>query len=202
MYIDNPDLCSANGDPNCYFGKVGVAMWMSITRVATPARFAPVTRWGMPRREITCGQTSTLPTGLIIVLIHSRQPIYTGAEWVNYTRDWPKSTNRVIARLATDIGLSGSQALSQINPGVSTNVFGTFTIIGGIGWSTFEYVYLKDTNGNNNVNIVLNGQETLQVTSGGNLLPNFFMLVAAQLDLPLLSDLYPTGTRRSNLPTP
>jgi hypothetical protein len=83
--------------------------------------------------------------------------------------------------------------MSLVNPGVSTNVLGTFTINGGLGWSTFEYVYLKDASGNN-VNVILNGKETLQVTSGGNLLPNFFMLVAAQLDSPLLSNLYPTGT--------
>ena len=23
MYLNNPDLCSASGNPNCYFGKVG-----------------------------------------------------------------------------------------------------------------------------------------------------------------------------------
>jgi len=34
----------------------------------------------------------------------------------------------------------------------------------------------------------------LRVTSGGNLLPNYFMLVPAQVDLPILSGLYPTGT--------
>ena len=34
----------------------------------------------------------------------------------------------------------------------------------------------------------------MRVTSGGNLLPNFFMLVAAQADAPLLSNVYPTGT--------
>ena len=31
MYINNPDLCSAGGDPNCYFGKVGCRVWTRIT---------------------------------------------------------------------------------------------------------------------------------------------------------------------------
>ena len=70
---------------------------------------------------------------------------------------------------------------------------GTFTITSGHGWSTFDNVYLKDTNGNNAI-VILNGKTTLRVTSGGNLLPNFFMLVAAQVDLPQLSNVYPTGT--------
>ena len=70
----------------------------------------------------------------------------------------------------------------------------TFTITSGRGWSTFDNVYLKDTNGFL-VNVVLNGRETLRVTSGGNLLPNFFVLVPAIVDLPRLSDLYPSGQR-------
>src|ERR1019366_1736334 len=65
----------------------------------------------------------------------------------------------------------------------------------GRGWTTYDNVYLEDSNGNN-ANIILNGKATLRVTSypGGNLLPGFFMLVAAQLDLPILSGMYPTGT--------
>jgi hypothetical protein len=51
-----------------------------------------------------------------------------------------------------------------------------------------------DTNGNY-ANVTLNGKTTLRVTSGGNLLPNFFMLAAAELDRPMLSNLYPTGKR-------
>ena len=109
-------------------------------------------------------------------------PFILDSEWVNYTRDWPNSTNWIIARLATDIGLSGSLTLSQITP-TATNTLGTFTITGGLGWTTYQNVYLKDTNGNN-ANVILNGKATLRVTSGGNLLPDFFMLVPAQVDLP------------------
>jgi hypothetical protein len=75
----------------------------------------------------------------------------------------------------------------------TTTDLGTFKIANGRGWSTFDNVYLKDTNGFL-ATVILNGKETLRVTSGGNLLPGFFMLVAAQVDLPQLSNLYPTGT--------
>jgi hypothetical protein len=42
--------------------------------------------------------------------------------------------------------------------------------------------------------VTLNGKTTLQVISGGNLLPTFFALVEATTDLPILSGIYPDGT--------
>ena len=106
-------------------------------------------------------------------------PFNTGVEnmWLNYTRDWTNGTYWVIGRLSTDVGLNGSLTLSVVNPGPTISDLGTFTITSGHGWSTFDNVYLKDTNGNNAL-VTLNGKQTLRVTSGGNLLPNFFMLVA------------------------
>lgn len=190
MYINNPDLCSTNGNPNCYFGKVGVE--------------------GVDEHDIG-GSGSHLyrPDDLMGTAVsgdYSRKHLFVagrldykidpfqGGEWLNYTRDWPNSTNWVIARLATEVGFSGTLTLSKVNPDTSTTDLGNFTITSGRGWSTFDNVYLKDTNGFL-VNVVLNGKETLRVTSGGNLLPGFFMLVPAIVDLPQLSNLYPTGQR-------
>ena len=99
----------------------------------------------------------------------------------------------MIGRLSTDIGFNGTLTLSVVNPDTTTTDLGTFMINGGLGWSTFENIYLQDADGNNAL-VTLNGKQTLRVTSVGNLLPNFFMLVAAQADLPLLSNVYPTGT--------
>jgi hypothetical protein len=118
---------------------------------------------------------------------------FNSGMWLNYTRDWSNDIYWVIGRLSTDIRLNGTLTLSVVNPDTSTTDLGTFTINGGLGWSTFQNVYLKDTNGNNAL-VTLNGKQTLRVTSGGNLLPNFFMLVPAQADLPLLSNVYPSGT--------
>jgi hypothetical protein len=193
MYIDNPDLCNAPGDPICYFGKVGMQNVDENNTSGASGTYRP----GDPMGTKPSGDYlrpnlfAAGATDYKIDPFNGTGGSYVGSEWVNYTRDWPNSTNWIIARLATDIGKSGSLLLSQITP-TATNNLGTFTINGGLGYTTYEYVYLKDTNGNN-ANVVLTGKKTLRVTSGGNLLPNFYMLVPAVLDLPLLSNLYPTG---------
>ena len=188
MYIDTPDLCNASGDPNCYFGKVGVA---GVDENNTSGSSGPY-RPGDPMGTGPSGDYLRKNLFEAARIDYCINP-FNGGEWVNYTRDWSNGTYYVVGRLATDVGLSGSLTLSVINPDTTLTDLGTFTINGGLGWSTFENVYLQDTNGNNAL-VTLNGKQTLRVTSGGNLLPNFFMLVAAQADLPLLSNVYPTGT--------
>ena len=189
MYINNPDLCSASGDTNCYFGTVGVEGVDEHNVISGPNHlFRPLDPEGTaPSGDYL--RKNIYEAGAIDYCINP----FNSTEWVNYTRDWPNSTNWIVARIATDIGLSGTLTLSQVNLDTTTTDLGTFTVANGQGWTTYENVYLKDTNGNN-ANIVLNGKTTLRVTSGGNLLPNCFMLVNAQLDLPVLSSMYPTGT--------
>lgn len=193
MYIDNPDLCNAPGDPNCYFGKVGVEGVDELNIYYGPYHlYRPDDFEGTaPSGDYT--RPNLFAAGVTDYKIDPfvGSGSFVNSEWVNYTRDWPNSTNWIVARLATDIGLSGSLLLSQITS-TATNDLGTFTINGGRGYTTYVNVYLQDTNGNN-VNVVLNGKATLRVTSGGNLLPTFFMLVPAQLDLPVLTGMYPTG---------
>ena len=194
MYIDNPDLCSASGDSDCYFGKVGV---QGVDENNLSAASGPF-RSSDPMGQAPSGdyfRPNLFEAGVVDYTINPfiGNPTYSGAEWVNYTRDWPNSTNWIIARLSANIGDSGSLTLSMVNADMTTTNLGVFTLASGSGYSTFINVYLKDTNGNN-ANIVLNGKATLRVTSGGSVLPNFFMLVAAQADLPILSGMYPTGT--------
>ena len=189
MYINNPALCSTSGNPNCYFGKVGVeGVDEHNLNGGGSHQYRPDDLMG------TAVSGDYLRKNLFVAgrLDYKIDP-FNFSEWVNYTRDWPNSTNWVVARLATDVGFSGTLTLSKITS-TATNDLGTFTIANGRGWSTFDNVYLKDTNGYL-ANVVLNGRETLRVTSAGNLLPGFFMLVAAQVDLPQLSNLYPTGKR-------
>ncbi len=190
MFINNPALCSAAGNPNCYFGKVGVeGVDEHNLNGGGSHQYRPDDLMG------TAVSGDFLRKNLFVAgrLDYKIDP-FNFSEWVNYTRTWPNSTNWVIARLATDVGLSGALTLSKVNPDTSITDLGTFTIANGLGWSTFQNVYLKDTNGFL-ANVVLNGNETLRVTSGGNLLPGFFMLVTAQVDLPRLSNMYPTGKR-------
>ena len=188
MYIDNPDLCSASGDLSCYFGKMGV---QNVDENNSSGASGPY-RLGDPMGTQAAGDAFRPNLFAAARTDYRIDPFITG-EWVNYTRDWPNSTSWVIARASANIGDSGSLILSLVNPDSSTTALGTFSINGGLGYSTFENVYLKDSNGNNAL-VTLNGKQTLRVTSGGNVLPNFFMLVAAQADVPLLSNVYPTGT--------
>jgi len=189
MYINNPDLCNASGDPNCYFGKTGVQGVDENNSSAASGAYRPNDLMG------TLAAGDALRPNLFSAnrTDYRIDPFITG-EWVNYTRDWPNSTNWIIGRISANLGDSGTLTLSVVNPDSSTTDLGTFSINGGLGYSVFENLYLKDTNGNNAV-VILNGKKTLRVTSGGNLLPNFFMLVAGQADLPTLSNMYPTGTR-------
>ena len=194
MYVDNPLLCNACCETNCYFGQVGV---QGVDENNTSGDSGPY-RPGDPMGTQPSGdylRPNLFAADRVDYCINpfiGNASYSSPAEWVNYTRDWPASTNWIIARLATDVGLSGTLQMSLVNPDLTTTALGTFTINGGLGWTAFENVYLLDTNGNN-ANVVLNGEQTLQVTSGGNLLPNFFMLVAAEVDLPILSGLYPDG---------
>ena len=190
MFIDNPDLCSAGGDPDCYFGQVGV---QGVDENNLSGASGPF-RSGDPMGQTLSGDLLR-PNLFEAGAADYRIDPFVYSEWVNYTRDWPNSTNWIIARLSANLGQSGSLTLSEVNADATTTDLGTFSLASGSGYSTFVYVYLKDTNGNN-ANIVLNGKATLRVTSfpGGNLLPNFFMLVAAQVDLPVLTGMYPTGT--------
>lgn len=190
QYINNPDLCSVSGNPNCYFGKVGVE--------------------GIDEHNLNGGGSHQYrPDDLMATSVsgdYSRKNLSAAGrldyridpfnfnEWVNYTRDWPNSTNWVIARLATDIGLSGTITLSRVNPDTSTTDLGTFTVANGRGWSTFDNVYLKE-NERLPRECGAQWQGNAARHQWGQPLPGFLMLVAAQVDLPRLSNLYPTGTR-------
>src|ERR1019366_4858666 len=189
LYYDFPILCNTIGSPNCYFGTVGVEGVDEHSNGTAPNHvYRPDDAVG----TLISGDYARKDHALAGVFDYRIDP-FNGGMWLNYKRDWSNGTYWVIGRLSTDVGLSGSLTLSVVNPDTTTTDLGTFTINGGLGWSTFQNVYLPDTNGNNAL-VTLNGKQTLRVTSSGNLLPNFFMLVAAQADLPLLSNVYPTGT--------
>ena len=188
MYFNQPALCDTIGSPNCYFGTVGVeGVDEHSSGTASTHAYRPDDAVG----TLISGDYARKDHYLANAFDYRIDPFNSGM-WLNYTRDWTNGTYWVIGRLSTDVGLNGTLTLSMVNPDTSTTDMGTFTINGGLGWSTFQNVYLQDANGNNAL-VTLNGKQTLRVTSGGNLLPNFFMLVAAQADLPQLSNVYPTG---------
>ncbi len=189
MYVDNPALCNACCETNCYFGQVGTqgvdesTVFYGPYHVYRPNDF----------EGTAISEDNSRPNLYAADRTDYCINPFNSSEWVNYTRDWPNSTNWVIGRFANGAPAFGSIGMSLVNPGVATNFLGTFTMNLGPSWSTFQFVYLQDANGNN-VNVVLNGKETLQATAFGEMLPTFYMLVPAVVDLPLLSNLYPTGT--------
>jgi hypothetical protein len=76
----------------------------------------------------------------------------------------------------------------QGTPTLTTTELGSFEYTGA-GWENYLYVPLTDTY-NNLVAVDLNGVTTLRATAGsGNM--NFFLLVPAQLDLPVIANPYP-----------
>ena len=84
---------------------------MRITLIANAGPFRP----GDPMGTVPSGdylRTNFFEADAVDYCINP----FNYSEWVNYTRDWPNSTNWVIARLATDIGLSGSTDLEHGEP--------------------------------------------------------------------------------------
>jgi len=201
LYYDNPDLCNAPGGGNCYFGVVGMSNVDEYVTAPPPAQFYRGTNDGIgtkPSGDYSRPNLFAADRVDFCINPFNGDPLYdSGCEWVNYTRDWPASTNWIIGRFANGAGTVGSIQMSVIH-GAVTNVVGTFTMnpypASNPSYTAFQFVYLLQTNGSGQLApVVLNGKETLQMTSGGNMLPTFYLLTPAQVDLPFLSKLYPDG---------
>jgi hypothetical protein len=197
-FFDNPDLCNTSGQPNCYFGKVGAQNKDEFSTSIPPNQFYRGTNDGIGTAPSGDYSRPNLfaanRTDYSIDPFNGNVAFDNNCEWVDYTRDWPNSTNWIVGRFANGSILSGNIQLSVVTPGVSTNVVGNFIMNPGPSWTSFQFAYLQHTNGDGqNAAVVLSGQQTLRATSGGNLLPTFYMLVPAQVDLPFLSKLTPDG---------
>ena|GEM_PF-788093 len=118
---------------------------------------------------------------------------FGGGSWVNYTRHYPAGTYNVIGRFADGAALS-QPTLSQVTSGVGTtnqtvNVLGSFTVV-SLGWTTWEWVSLKDASGNL-VKVTLDGSANTLRYSGSPVAgqpevnTGFFMLVPTTPSLKL-----------------
>jgi hypothetical protein len=196
LYIDNPVLSSTNA-PGSYFGLVGTQ--------------------GIDENDIghTGGElyrtNDYMATGLSgdtprqnFIAAQAIDPAikdycigyFDTAEWVNYTRSFPAGKFNVYARLASGNSGVSTIYLDKVTSGAGTSTqttspLGSFKYT-GTGWENYQYAPLTDAYGNL-VAVDLNGVETLRVTAGaGNM--NFFMLIPARLDLPLIGNVVPDGT--------
>ena len=136
-----------------------------------------------------------LPTGLVDAL---GNPIlshmiadWSSAEWQNYTKTFAPGSYNVYARLST---LTASTIkLDQVTSGwgttsQATTNLGNFTFSGNGG---FEWVPLLK--GGSLAVLNLTGSNTLRATTGGGATADFYMFVAANPNLPVISGVYPDG---------
>jgi hypothetical protein len=192
QFIDSPDLCNAPGNSDCYFGQVGEPGVDENSDGTPPAQFYRGAADGIGTQP--SGDFSRPNLTAADRTDYCINPFDNG-EWVNYTRDWPASTNWIIGRFANG-GAEGGDVLYSVTP-TSTNLLGYFVVSATPSWTTFQNFYLMSTDGVNRATVVLNGKETLQLNAGvngtANALPTIFMLVSAVTDLPILSNLYPDG---------
>ena len=120
---------------------------------------------------------------------------FNGGEWVNYTRTFPTGKFNIYARADGGAGV-GKVDLARVTSGQGTTdqttvTLGSFTF-NGRGWATFDWVPLTDSFGNL-IAVDLGGVGTLRATTHGGADLNFFMLVPAQMDRPIIANFYPDG---------
>jgi hypothetical protein len=134
----------------------------------------------------------------------SGNPVPGTPNTLNYTRDFPAGVYNAYVRASQ--GGTGAETLSLITSGQGTYTqtttnLGSFSEANSGGWESFSWIPLKDSFGNL-VQLNLSGVTTLQASAGdathtgggagGNL--NFFMLVPANTNLPIITAVYPNGT--------
>ena len=196
QFINDPVL-SSSVQANSYLGQVGYQdIDLNDTSHEGDKLYRASDQMGttisgdVPRKKIVDAQT-------VDPLINDYKiGWFSGGEWVNYTRNFPVGTYNVYARFAGGAG-AATATLSKITNGWGTpvqsvDILGTFSFT-GTGWSTFQYVPLKDPNGNL-VPLALSGTNTLRLTTGGGGDLNFVMLVPADTNRPLITAVYPDGT--------
>ena len=116
---------------------------------------------------------------------------WSSGEWQNYTKTFPAGNYNVYARLSTSSGSTIN--MDQVTAGQGTanqtlSRLGSFTYTGN---SSFQWVPLLQNGSLAVVNLL--GQKTVRATSGGGANANFYMLVPANPNLPVINNVYPDG---------
>lgn len=201
-YINNPVLPSqTNASPNSYFGQVGVEGTDYLENGG-----------GVGTKAYRPGDTmATEPCGDLLrqkyIVAQQTDPTiqdydvgwFDGGEWLNFTRSYPTGTFNVWARMSSPS--TSTLTLSQVTNGwgtasQSTVDLGTFSLLNGQGWGTYNWVPMTDSGGNL-VQLNLGGTNTLRVTTAGNNNAQFFMIVPANTNLPTLTGIYPNNGLQS-----
>ncbi|HZM06344.1 MAG TPA: hypothetical protein VFC44_25365 [Candidatus Saccharimonadales bacterium] len=206
LYIDNPvptaDVVQVNAQPtgteeaNSYFGYPGGSYgtgaqqgvdvnFGSSGQPNDPYRIDFVNIGNQPATDYLRPKFAAERVALADANIGPFNVGYFGlGYWLNYTRDWPTNNYNVWGRLAGGAGPFSGTTLSLVTNGVGTptqmtNVLGTFADATASGWQAYHWIPMMAANGGGMAVISLGGQETLKLTSGNNINPEFFMLVPA-----------------------
>jgi hypothetical protein len=198
LFIDNPDYTATNGDPNSYFGLAGTQGTDVYKGGTTGDNQANDYRFddGTGTDTQTPLSTGELPSptrfGGNIVPSHMIGN-WSSGEWQNYTKTFPAGNYNVYARLSTSSG--STVTFSQVTSGQGQpsanqvlSQLGQFTYTGN---GAFQWVPLLQ-NGTLAV-INLSGIKTVRATTGGGANADFYMLVPANPNLPVISNVYPDG---------
>ncbi|MGA2867879.1 MAG: lamin tail domain-containing protein [Verrucomicrobiota bacterium] len=120
--------------------------------------------------------------------------------WGDYTRTFPAGIYNIYLRGSNPNGASADAAnvyLVTSGPTTSSQTMtelGTFSVPDTGNWQTYTWVPLLDTNGNP-AHFTGGAVETLRVAiENGSYNANFFLLMPANTNQPVISNLYPNGS--------
>ncbi|MEI9866084.1 MAG: lamin tail domain-containing protein [Limisphaerales bacterium] len=123
-----------------------------------------------------------------------------GGNWGNYTRTFPAGTYNIYMRGSDGNGsVADSASMSVVTSGLgtstqTTSLLGTFSVPSFGDWQIYSWVPLKDANGNL-ATFTGGAVKALRVTSvNGNYNANFYLLMPADLSLPVITNIYPNGS--------
>lgn len=209
QYINNPDYTDGNpADANSYYGL------SSVEEVDTHKGPSVGDNANDYRYDDGSGNDTQTPvaTGELAVPRIVNAPLdgsgnpqvnhiisdWSSGEWQNYTKTFPAGNYNVWARLSTTSGstvnfdqvTSGQGTTSQ-----TTSRLGQFTLSG----TGFQWVELMQNGSPAVVN--LSGVNTVRATTGGGAAADLYMFVAANPNLPTISNVNPNGAFLFQYPT-
>jgi regulation of enolase protein 1 (concanavalin A-like superfamily) len=123
-------------------------------------------------------------------------------KWGNYSRTFPAGAYNIYMRAANPNSsgvTSGAAGMSLVTNGWGTanqmtTDLGTFSIPGTGNWQAYTWVPLLDANGNL-AQFTGGGVKTLRVTTlNGGYNANCYLLIPADVSVPVITNLYPNGT--------
>jgi hypothetical protein len=203
-FIDNPDYTDGNpADANSYYGlssveEVDTHKGPSVGDNAGDYRYDGDTPAGSDTQ--TPPITGELPVPRIVNApldgggnpqVNHMITDWSSGEWQNYTKTFPSGNYNVWARLSTSSGstVNFDQVTSgQGTTNQTTSRLGQFTLSGS---GTYQWVELLQNGSPAVVN--LGGVSTVRATTGGGASADFYMLVPANPNLPVISNINPNG---------